>query len=120
MLSAPVDILTRFPRIGAPTAQAKGLEAHGLQRAVAGQNHQIGPGNLVAILLLDRPQEAARLVQVGIVGPAVERRETLRAGGRTAAAVADAIGARAVPGHADEERAIMAVVRGPPLLRVGH
>ena len=37
-----------------------------------------------------------------------------------AAAVGDAIGAGAVPGHADEQAAVMAEIRRPPLLRVGH
>src|ERR1700758_4810534 len=35
-------------------------------------------------------------------------------------AVADAIRARAMPGHADEERTIVAEVRWPPVLRIGH
>ena len=35
-------------------------------------------------------------------------------------AVGDAVGARRVPAQADEERAVVAVVRGPPVLRVGH
>src|SRR5581483_5033333 len=37
-----------------------------------------------------------------------------------AAAVIDAVGSRGVPRHADEERTVMAVVRRPPVLRVGH
>ena len=32
----------------------------------------------------------------------------------------DTIGARAVPRHPDEQRPVMAEVRRPPLLRVGH
>ena len=39
---------------------------------------------------------------------------------RAAAAVADAVGAGAVPRHANEERAVVAEVGRPPLLRVGH
>ena len=37
-----------------------------------------------------------------------------------AAAVGDAVGARAVPGHADEERPVVAEVRRPPVLRIRH
>ena len=32
----------------------------------------------------------------------------------------DAVGAGGVPGHPDEEAAVVAVVGGPPILRVGH
>ena len=81
---------------------------------------EVGPGDLAAVLLLDRPEEAARLVEADVVGPAVERREALLAAARAAAAVTDAIGAGAVPGHADEEAAVVAEVGRPPLLRVGH
>ena len=37
-----------------------------------------------------------------------------------AAPVGGAVGARRVPGHADQERAVMPVVRRPPRLAVGH
>src|SRR5262249_31082254 len=47
-------------------------------------------------------------------------RETLAAPARAAAAVARAVGARAVPGHADEQGTVVAEVRGPPVLRLGH
>jgi hypothetical protein len=96
------------------------LKPIGLQRDVAGEDHQVGPRDLAAVLLLDRPEQAARLVEVAVVGPAVERREALRAGAGAAAAVGDAVGAGAVPGHADEQRAVVAVVGRPPVLRVGH
>ncbi len=81
---------------------------------------QVGPGDLPAIFLLDRPQEPARLVEIHVVRPAVEGRETLLAGPGAAAAVGDAVGAGAVPGHADEERSIVAEIGGPPCLRVRH
>ena len=38
----------------------------------------------------------------------------------TPAAVVDAIGAGRVPRHADEERAVVAEVGGPPVLGIGH
>jgi hypothetical protein len=62
----------------------------------------------------------ARLVQVGVVRPAVERGEALLAGAGAAAAVGGAVGAGAVPGHADHQAAVVAEVGRPPGLRVGH
>ena len=120
VFAAPVDVLLGLPDVRAAAAEAEGLEAHRLQRAVAGQDHEIGPGDLVPVLLLDGPEQAARLVQVAVVGPAVDRREALVAGAAAAAAVGGAVGAGAVPGHADEQAAVVAPVGRPPLLRVGH
>ena len=119
-LATPVHVLVRLPHVFAATGEAEGLEAHRFQRDVAGENHQIGPGNLPAVLLLDRPQQAAGLVQAHVVRPAVERREALLAAASTTAAVADAVGAGAVPCHADEQAAVMAEVRRPPVLRIRH
>ncbi len=119
VLGAPVDEVG-LPVVLAATGETEGLEAHRLERDVAGQDHQVGPGEAAAVLLLDRPQEATRLVEVGVVGPAVQRLEALLAAARTAAAISDAVGARAVPGHADEERPVVAVVGGPPVLRGGQ
>ena len=72
------------------------------------------------VLLLDRPQQAPRLVEVAVVRPAVERGEALLPAVRAAAPVGGAIGARRVPGHADHERPVMPVIRRPPRLAVGH
>src|SRR6266850_415804 len=44
----------------------------------------------------------------------------LLSGAGTAAAVTDTVGACAVPGHADEQRPVMAEIGRPPLLRVRH
>ena len=71
---------------------------------VAGEDEQVGPGELLAVLLLDRPQQPARLVEAGVVRPAVERREALGAAAAAAAAVLDAVGAGGVPAHPDEQR----------------
>ena len=120
VLVAPVDVLLGLPDVGAAARETEGLEAHGLQRAVARQDHQIGPGDLVAILLLDRPQQTAGLVEVDVIRPAVQGREALRTRAAAAATIRDAIGARAVPGHADEEPAVMAPVRRPPGLGIRH
>ncbi|OIQ83142.1 hypothetical protein GALL_350680 [mine drainage metagenome] len=119
-LRAPVHGVVGFPLVGAATGEAEGLEAHALQRHVAGQHDEVGPREFFTVFLLDRPQQAARLIEVDVVGPAVERGEALLAMSGAAAAVADAIGPRRVPGHADEQRAVVAVVGRPPVLRVGH
>src|SRR5688572_1760804 len=63
----------------------------------AGEDQQVGPRHLLAVLLLDRPQQPAGLVEVRVVGPAVERGEALAAVTGTAAAVLDAVGPRRVP-----------------------
>src|SRR3546814_6603577 len=72
------------------------------------------------LFLLHRPQQAARLVEIAVVGPTVERGEALLPGIRAAATVGGTISARAVPRHADEERTIMPIVGRPPRLAVGH
>ena len=81
-VSAPVHVLVRLPDVLAPAAETESLEAHGFERDVAREDHQVGPGNLAAVLLLDRPQQPARLVEADVVGPAVERREALLARAR--------------------------------------
>src|SRR6202022_1507964 len=89
-LGTPVELFG-FPDIGAAAAEPERLEAHRLPRDVARENHQVGPGGFPAVFLLDRPQQAARLVEVGVIRPTVERREALLAGAGAAAAVSDAV-----------------------------
>src|SRR6185437_7508128 len=120
LLRAPVDVLVRLPDIGAATGEAEGLKAHRVQRDVAGEHDQVGPGQALAVLLLDRPEQPAGLVQVSVVRPAVDRREPLHAGTGPAPAVVDPVGAGAVPGHPDEQAAVVAVVGRPPVLRIGQ
>jgi len=117
---APVDGLVRLPDIRAPSAEAEGLEAHRLERDVAGKNQEVGPGNLAAVLLLDRPEQSAGLIEVHVVRPGVERREALLTVPGTPAAIADAVGARGVPCHADEESPVMTEIRRPPVLAARH
>ena len=117
-LGTPVDVLLGLVDVVAAAAKTEGLEAHGFERNVAGEDHEVGPGQLLAVFLLDRPKQTTGLVEVGVVRPAVERRETLRAGGRTAAAVGCTVGTGGVPGHADHERTVMTPVCRPPLLAV--
>src|SRR5262249_33111340 len=73
-----------------------------------------------AVLLLDRPEQPARLVEVRVVWPAVQWREALLARARAAAAIGNAVRARAVPRHADHQPAVVAEVGRPPVLRVPH
>jgi len=79
-----------------------------------------GPGQAVAVFLLDRPEQAAGLVEVAVVGPGVQRCEALVAGGGTATAVGGAVGAGGVPRHANEQPAVVAIVGRPPILALGH
>ena len=120
VLGAPVDVLLGRPDVFTTAGEAERLEAHRLERDVAGEDHQVGPGDLAAVLLLDGLQERTRLVEVAVVGPAVERGESLGAGGGATTTVVGPVGAGGVPGHANEERAVVAVVRGPPVLGIGH
>jgi hypothetical protein len=78
VLGAPVDLLG-LPDVLTPAGEAEGLEPHRLERDVAGEDHQVGPRDLLPVLLLDRPEQTARLVEVRVVGPAVQRREALLA-----------------------------------------
>ena len=117
---APVNVLVGLPDVRASAAEAEGLEAHAFERDVAGEDHQVGPGNPAAVFLFDRPEQAAGFVEAHVVRPTVERSEALLAASAAAASVLDAVGAGAVPRHADEERAVVAEVSRPPVLRVGH
>ena len=119
VLRTPEDLLG-LPYILAAEGEAEGLEAHVLVGHVAGEHQQVSPGQAAAVLLLDRQQQAAGLVQVAVVRPAVERGEALGAVTGTAAAVELAVGAGGVPRHADEQRAVVAPVGGPPVLRRAH
>ncbi len=120
LFGPPVDVLRGPPNILAPEAEAEGFEAHGLQGAIAGEDNEVGPGDLAAVFLLDGPQQPARLVETHVVGPAVERRKALGAGSPAPAAVTDAIGAGAVPRHPNEEPPVVTEIGWPPVLGVGH
>src|SRR5580700_10046076 len=100
-LRSPVQLFG-LPDVGATAAETECLEAHRVQRDIAGENHEVGPGDFSSILLLDRPQQTPCLVQIYIVWPAIERSESLLAGSGSAATVADAVRTCAVPRHANE------------------
>ena len=113
---SPVNQL-RFPVIGAAAGKAEGLEAHVLHGHVPSQHHQVAPGKLLPVLLFHRPQQAPRLVQVPVVGPAVQWVEPLLPAVGAAAPIQSTICPRAMPRHADEERPVVAIVGRPPGLR---
>ena len=46
---------------------------------IASEDHQVGPRDFLPVLLLGGPKQSASLVQIHVVGPAVERGETLHA-----------------------------------------
>jgi hypothetical protein len=119
-LGSPVDVLFGFPDVLPSAGEAERLESHRLQGAVAGKHHQVGPRKPAVVPLLDGPEQTARLVEVRVVGPAAERREAQCARSRAAAAVADAVRARTVPRHPDEEGTVVAEVGRPPVLRGRH
>src|SRR6202023_1969888 len=118
-LGTPIELF-RLPDIGAAAGKAERLEAHRFEGDVAGENHKVSPGNFAAILLLDRPQQAARLVEIRVIRPAVERREALLTGAGAAATVGDAVRTGAMPRHANKQTAIVTEVGWPPLLRILH
>ena len=78
VLRAPED-LVGLHDVLPPEAEAERLEPHRFQGAVSGEDDEIAPGDLAAVLLLDRPEQAARLVEARVVGPAIERCEALSA-----------------------------------------
>ena len=116
---APVGDV-RLVDVSATATEPEGFESHGLHGHIAGQDEQVTPGQLAAVLRLDRPQQPAGLVEVDVVWPGVQRSEALHARASASAPIAGAVGAGTVPGHANEEGAVVAVVGGPPLLRIGH
>ena len=115
VLGTPVDLLG-LPLVLAAEGETEGLQAHVIERDVAGEHQQVRPGQLLAVLLLDRPQQPARLVQVGVIRPTVQRREALHTVSGPAASVCDPVRACRMPGHPEEERAVVTEVGGPPLL----
>src|SRR5215510_12209169 len=112
----PPEDLVGLPAVLPPKGEPEGLEAHGLISTVAGENDQVGPGDLVAVFLLHRPEQPPRLVEARVIGPTVEGSKSLHAAAGTAPAVGDAVRACRVPCHPDEERPVVAVVGRPPVL----
>src|SRR5690606_26434710 len=90
LLRTPVGVLFGVPDVLATKAEAEGFQTHRFIGHVAGQHDQVGPADAVAVLFLDRPQEAPRLVEVGVVGPGTDGCEALVAGAGTTTAIGDA------------------------------
>ena len=100
--SAPINILIGFPGIGATSGETECLKPHRFECDITRKDQQIGPGNLVAVFLLDRPKQTTRFIKPNIIRPAVQRGKTLLSTTSPTAAVSGAVGARAVPSHADK------------------
>ena len=120
LFSAPIDLFFGRPDVLAAAGKAEGLESHRFECHVAGQDHQIRPGNLAAIFLLDRPQQTAGFIEVAVVGPAVERGKSLVARTCAAAPIGNTVCPCGMPGHANHQPAVMPPVGRPPCLRIGH
>ena len=118
-LGTPVDPLG-LPIVRAAARKTKGFEAHVFHGHITGEDHQVCPGDLIAILLLDRPQQTAGLVEVAVVRPAVQWLEPLLTAIGATTTIRGAVGAGAVPGHTNKERTIVPVISGPPRLRGGQ
>ena len=118
-LWTPVNPL-RLPVISATAGKTKCLEAHIFHGHIPGKYHQISPGDLVAVLLLDGPKQPSGLVQVAVIGPAVQRFKPLLTTVCASTAVGSPIGTRAVPSHTNKERSVVTIVSRPPGLRCGQ
>mmetsp|Transcript_65950 Transcript_65950/g.147981 ORF Transcript_65950/g.147981 Transcript_65950/m.147981 type:complete len:368 (-) Transcript_65950:118-1221(-) len=117
---AQVQALGAVGGVQAPGAVLGHGAAHAVDRRSAGEREEVAPAEAVAVLLLHRPEQGPRLVEVRVVVPAALGLEALAAAGAAPAAVRVAVGAGAMPSQADEERPVVAVVRGPAVLRAGH
>ena len=118
--NTPVNIFFRGPNIFTATAEPKGFAAHRFDRDITGQDQQVSPADVVAIFLLDRPQQAPRLVKISIIRPAVQRGKTLGTSAAAPTAVTATVGPGGVPCHTNEKRTIVTIIGGPPFLRIGH
>ncbi len=116
----PIGVLFRSPYVFTAEGEAEGLQARNVIGNGAGERDQVRPGNLVAVFLLDWPQQAAALVGVDVIRPGIQRCKTLVAGVGAAAAVGHAVGTRRMPGNAGHHTHIAAPVSRPPVLAVGH
>src|SRR6266566_7864234 len=87
---SPIDILIGFPNILPTAAETECFESHRFERDVPGEDHQVGPRNLAAILLFDRPEKAPRFIQTDVIRPTVQWSEALLASATAAATIASA------------------------------
>ena len=109
-----------MPDVLASSCKTEGLEAHGLIGHIARENEEVCPGNLVAVFLLDGPQQSSGLVEIGIVRPAVEWSKSLVSCIAPSSSVGNPVRSCGMPGHSYHQSAIMTPVGGPPILAIGH
>ena len=119
-LGSPVDVLFWSPHVLAAASEPERGQAHRFQGDIAGQDHEICPRNATTVLLLNWLEQKSCFIEVAVVWPAVEWFETLGSRCATAATIVGAVGASGVPCHANEERPVVSVIGGPPVLGVGH
>ena len=93
----PEDIVVWFPCIDSAAAEAEGRQPHRFESDIAGEDNKVTPGDIAAVLLLDRPHQPASLVEVRIVRPAVQWCKTLLGSTGAPTTVVDAVRARSVP-----------------------
>ncbi len=103
---------------GTVAYESMGLKTFGF--GFGREDYQISPTELVAVLLLNRPQQAACLVEVCVVGPGIDRCKALVTGACAPTAVGDPIRTGGVPRHTDHQTAVVAPVRRPPFLVICH
>src|SRR3954466_11164760 len=77
LLSAPINVALRLVDVPASAAEAEDRPAHRFDRHIAGEDEQVGPTEIFAVLLLDRPQQPPCLVKIAVIGPAIERCKAL-------------------------------------------
>src|SRR5664280_3578606 len=75
----PPEHLLGLPDVLTPEAEAERREAHRLHGDVAGEDEQVGPGELAPVLLLDRPEQAARSASLRSTAGPTTRTSTRRA-----------------------------------------
>ena len=124
LLDSPVHVGLGSEGVHPSASEPQRLDAlevvahHALDRDVSGEYDEVGPGELRAVLLLDRPQDhVAGLVKIGIVRPRVQGREPDVSGVPAAPTVEDTIGTGGVPSESDHEGRVGPVVSRPGRVR---
>src|SRR5580704_6601179 len=100
--NSPVDVEVRFPNVRTSAGETESLKAHGFQRYVSREDHQVGPRDLLAVFLLNWPQQAPCSIEVDVVWPAIEWSETLLASAAASTTVTRAVRTCTVPRHANK------------------
>ena len=118
--SAPQKVSRfRLEDVLAAAAEAEHRPAHAFDRDVAGQDEQVGPADCLPYFCLIGHSRRRALSRLPLSGQLLSGSKRCCPLWRRRA-VGHAISARGMPRHADQERAVMAVVGRPPRLAVGH